>query len=68
MAKMIALKRFTYASRQIEIDDEFEASESDARVLSIVGHARMAEDPQAYDTRVLVARKRGRPRKEKVVS
>jgi hypothetical protein len=67
--KLIALRAFTYAKRELKAGDEFEAGDSDAHVLATVGHARRAEDPQTYSTRVMEAkRKRGRPRLNKALS
>lgn len=39
MPKMKALKRFPYFGRGLAIGEAFEASESDARVFELIGHA-----------------------------
>lgn len=40
---MIATKDLTYATRRLKADDAFEASRSDARVLTALGRARLVE-------------------------
>lgn len=40
---MIATKDMTYATRRLKADEGFEASRSDARLLSALGRARPAE-------------------------
>lgn len=38
--QMIAMEKFPYGDRDLVVGDEFTASESDARVLSMVGRAQ----------------------------
>lgn len=40
---MIATKDLTYATRRLKADDAFEASRSDARVLTALGRGRLVE-------------------------
>lgn len=51
---MIATKDLMYATRRLKADDGFEASRSDARVLSALGRARLVEEPtpEPVDERV----------------
>lgn len=42
---MIATKDLTYATRRLKADDQFDASRTDARVLSALGRARLMEGP-----------------------
>jgi hypothetical protein len=44
---MIATKALTYATRRLLPDDKFEASRTDARILSALGRARQITDEEA---------------------
>jgi len=48
LQKLIASRRLTYAGRRLDPGDEFDASDRDAKTLSVIGSAR-------YSTRVMSA-------------
>jgi hypothetical protein len=48
LQKLIASRRLTYAGRRLDPGDEFDASDRDAKTLSVIGSAR-------YSTRVMTA-------------
>lgn len=50
MQTLLANKAFRYSNRMLSIGDEFEASDSDAKVLITIGHARPKD--QEYRTQV----------------
>jgi hypothetical protein len=68
MVKMKALKRFPYFGKALEAGESFDASESDARVFQIIGHAEKVQTApsetapsQTYLTRDMTAsRRRGK--------
>lgn len=47
MPKMIAKAGFEYDRRRLKKGEAFTATARDARVLALVGHARLAEEPSA---------------------
>ena len=67
MKKMVADRKFTYKSRDVQAGDEFEADDNDVHVLSVVGHAhakpqdeaprgeKISRRGQKYATRVMRA-------------
>lgn len=68
-----ALGAFPYARRNLRAGQSFEASESDARLLVTIGKARYETRVMAAQTfaapvmaPVVVPKRRGRPRKNKV--
>jgi hypothetical protein len=72
MVRMKALKRFPYFGKALAVGESFDASESDARVFQIIGHAEIDgnradlppagnTDAQHYLTRDMTAsRRRGK--------
>lgn len=44
--KLIATAPYSYAGRRLKAGDKFQASESDARLLTLVGKAKAAEAPK----------------------
>lgn len=63
MPKLVVVKPHPYESRNREVGTEYEATESDARLLVLSGQARYADGrSQSYQTRDMSA---ARPRRNR---
>lgn len=64
MPRLIATQSFPYANRSLKAGEPFEASDTDAKILTGVGKARRTESvPEQSESSEPPKRRRGRPPK-----